>query len=127
MIQEDDSNTKEEQIIMTEQTSLSSEREEMKEDGMASMETDDVVTVEEKDEEDVERMETEHNVIDGDLHGVNTVSSRIACSGVELNSDSEPDKSSKQILNDEMICDSQKVVNDITNQSENKENEEETI
>ena len=26
-----------------------------------------------------------------------------------------------------MICDSQKVVNDITNQSENKENEEETI
>jgi len=127
MVQEDDSNTKEEQMIMTEQTSLSSEREEMKEDGMANMETDDVVTVEEKDEEDVERMQTENNVTDGDLHEVNTVSSRIACSGVELNSDSEPDKSSKQILNDEMICDSQKVVNDITNQSENKENEEETI
>merc|ERR1712159_134406 len=99
----------------------------MKEDGMANMETDNGVTVEEKDEEDIERMQTEHNTTDGDLHGVNTVSSRIACSDVELNSDSEQDKTSKQVLDDEMICDSQKVVNDITNQSENKENEEETI
>merc|ERR1711915_243123 len=74
MVQDDDSNTKEEQIIMTEQTSLSSEMEEMREDGMANMETENVVTVEEKDKEDVERMQTEHNVTDGDLHGVNTVS-----------------------------------------------------